>query len=290
MGVLADIHASSAYRGLILWIIYFPIACSLVSAIWAGPIAAIEGASFSDAFHWQLQTFTTAALPLTSWGGPTGTAGIILCNITAVFHQIILAIFVGLTAGPVIEPLLGIGAGVCGDSDGSMMVARTFGGFLKKIFLLYVCIALLGLLCSVLLGGLLSAAEGWPFEDGFVLTLGSITSSLTVLPGTPVAETTAGIVVGFYTGMISAAFLGLIIAVASVPLLGVDLSYDNSPVVLAAPMLLLSAAQRKRLGIADGCLARKGSATLTSIPTMPKGAAPASTTVEMTGDAAEQRA
>ena len=44
MGVLADIHASSAYRGLILWIIYFPIACSLVSAIWAGPIAAIEGA------------------------------------------------------------------------------------------------------------------------------------------------------------------------------------------------------------------------------------------------------
>ena len=172
MGVLADIHASSAYRGLILWIIYFPIACSLVSAIWAGPIAAIEGASFSDAFHWQLQTYTTAALPLTSWGGPTGTAGIILCNITAVFHQIILAIFVGLTAGPVIEPLLGIGAGVCGDSDGSMMVARTFGGFLKKIFL----------------------------------------------------------------------------------------------------------------------LARKGSATLTSIPTMPKGAAPASTTVEMTGDAAEQRA
>ena len=86
------------------------------------------------------------------------------------------------------------------------------------------------------------------------------------------------------------AVLGLIIAVASVPLLGVDLSYDNSPVVLAAPMLLLSAAQRKRLGIADGCLARKGSATLTSIPTMPKGAAPASTTVEMTGDAAEQRA
>lgn len=277
MGVLADIHASSAYRGCILWLVYFPIACCLASLLWAGPISASENARFSDAFYWQLQTFTTSALPLTSWGGPTGTGGIILSNITAVFHQIILAIFVGLTAGPVIEPLLSIGTGVCGDPDGSIMVARTFSGFVKKIFLLYVFIALLALLCSILLGGLLSAAEDWKFEDGFVQTLGAITSSLTVLPDTPVAQTTGGIIVGFYAGILSAAFLGLIIAIASVPLIGVDLSYDNSPVVLAAPMLLLSRAQRKRLGIADGCCARKGSA-------------PTSTTVEMAANDAAQRA
>jgi len=269
MGALAKIHASSSYRLAVLWLFYFPLVCALLSVIWAGPVALAEGVAFEQAYYWQLQTLTTSSLPLTAWSGPAGAGGIVITNMLAVLHQLILAVFVGLSAGPMIEPMLGRHAGSCGDKEGTLMVARTFKGFLLKLVVLYVTIALYAVLVSILLGGLLSLAEGWAFEDGFVQTLGAITSSGTTMPNTPVLETTAGWWAGFYVGIVAAAFLGLIIAVASVPLLGIDLSYDASPVVLAAPMLFLSAEQRTRLGIPDGCWARKSDVTFARGKTSP---------------------
>lgn len=226
MGFLSTCHNSAAWRLTVLWMIYYPLFAAFVSVILAGPIAALEGCSFMDSYHWMLQSNTAAAFPLTTWAGPTGTIGIILTNCIAIIHQILLAIFVGISAGPMIEALLDVGSpcfNSC-DPDGSLLVPRTRCGFFLKLIAFFFILVIFSSLASIFLGGMLALAEGYSFAEGFVFSLGIITSGNTVLAGTPTVETTAGAFVGFYVGIAGAAMLGLIIAVASVPMLGVDLS------------------------------------------------------------------
>ena len=82
--------------------------------------------------------------------------------------------------------------------------------------------------------------------DGFVLALGEVTNTKVALPGTPPPGTAAGKVVGLILGILSIAILGTFIAVGSVPLIGFDLTFNESPVLRAIPWVL-NAEQKESL-------------------------------------------
>ena len=87
--------------------------------------------------------------------------------------------------------------------------------------------------------------------DGFVTALGIITLGLTVLQPDKFPIMGWGLFCGFYLGVMEAAMLGL-------PLLGVDLSYEDSLAIRLFPLLLLSVEQHEKLGIKTGCCSAKG--------------------------------
>lgn len=251
MGLISKIHSSAPYRVTILWMIYYPLVCVIFSAIFAAPIEFGNGASFKDAFLYEMSLFTGAIFPLTAYT-PEGTDGqIVITNLLAVLHQIILSIFIGISAGPMIETLLEVDAGPLTrfDPDGTLLVPRTKLGMFLKIFFYYILILAISVFWSIWWGGFLALSEGWPFKDGFVTALGVITSGAFALNPTNAPVTVGGIFCGFYLGIMGAAMLGLTIAVASVPLLGFDLSYKDSPAVRVFPLLLLSVEQRNKLGL-----------------------------------------
>eukprot|EP00976_Prorocentrum_cordatum_P072717 1180821-Prorocentrum_minimum.AAC.1 len=251
---LQKLHSSSAYRLNVLWLLYYPLVAAMFSLVWAGPIALVEGVAFKKAFYYELMLFTGSVFPLTNWAPSTTNAGsVAIINLLAVAHQVILAVFIGISAGPMIEGLLDVGGGphlTKVDPKGTLLVPRTKQGFFLKLAFYYLIICAAAVAWAVYWGGLLALAEGWPFADGFVTALGVMTSGLTVLEPGKSPETGWGIFIGFYIGVMGAAVLGLVIAVASVPLLGMDLSYDDSPVVRIFPRLLLSREQRAKLGLA----------------------------------------
>ena len=256
--LVARIHSSWGYRLMVLWMIYYPLVCVIFSAIFAVPIDFGDSASYKDAFLYEMSLFTGAVLPLTSYT-PSGTVGqIVITNILAVLHQIILSIFIGLSAGPMIETLLDVGAGPLTkiDPTGTLLVPRTKLGFFLKIFTFYMIILIISVIWAIYWGGFLALAEKWPFTDGFVTALGVITSGAFAMNPANAPVTGWGIFCGFYLGVMGAAMLGITIAIASVPLLGMDLSYDNSPAVRVFPLLILSAEQRERLGIGQGTSAK----------------------------------
>jgi hypothetical protein len=240
--------------------LYYPLTCVIFSLIWAGPIALAEKAAFLDAFYFELSLFTGSIIPLTNWAPATdGTGSYAIINLLAVAHQMILAFFIGVSAGPMIEGILDWKAGPLTrfDPEGTLLVPRTKTGLFLKVIVYYILIVALSVFWAAYWGGLMALAEGWPFLDGFVTALGAITSGLTVLEPSKLPVTGWGLFCAFYIGVMGAAMLGLTIAVASVPLLGVDLSYEDSPVVRIFPMLLLSAEQREKLGIVGGCCGGK---------------------------------
>lgn len=255
---LARIHSSSFSRLTILWTVYYALVGAAFSAVWAGPIALIESTSYNNAFLFELTLFTGSIFPLTDWVPSDGAGLVIITNLLAVAHQIILAVFVGISAGPMIEglieiPNLSFVNGV--DPEGTLLVSRTGKGFCIKIVIFYLAILSVCCLFSLLWGGLLAWAEGFAYDDGFVTALGVATSSLTAnMPADP-PSTILGQICGFYIGVIGAKVLGITIALASVPLLGIDISYDKSPVVRFAPMHFLSKEQRKKLGLQDKYIA-----------------------------------
>jgi len=256
-GLCARIHASAGYRLFILWMIYYPLVCLIFSLIWAGPIALADKTAFLNAFYFELQLFSGSIIPLTPWDpSGDGKGSFALINLLAIAHQVILAMFVGVSAGPMIEGILAIGGGPCFksiDPEGSLLVPRTKLGLFLKTIIFYLIIVLLSCFWAVYWGGFMALSEGWPLLDGFVTALGVITSGLTVLQPDKFPVTGWGLFCGFYIGVMGAAMLGLTIAVASVPLLGVDISYEDSPAVRIFPMLLLSKEQRDRLEIKGMC-------------------------------------
>merc|ERR1719231_945389 len=101
------------------------------------------------------------------------------------------------------------------------------------------------LLFAVILGGLLAVAEDWAFADGFWLVLSEVTNGPALGPVGAAPATFGGKVVSIIAGVSSSALLGIIIAIVSVPMLGFDLSFADSPVV--RPLHLLNAEQREEL-------------------------------------------
>lgn len=259
---LQKFHSSSAYRLFVLWMLYYPLACVIFSLFWAWPIALADKTAYLNAFFFEMSLFTGSIIPLTDWAPPTdGTGSFAIVNLLAVAHQVILACFIGVSAGPMIEGLLDIKGGMLMkkiDPEGTLLIPRTKSGLFLKMIVFYIIIVVLSIIWAAYWGGFMSLAEGWPFLDGFVTALGVITSGLTVLQPDKFPVTGWGLFCGFYTGVMGAAMLGLTIAVASVPLLGVDLAYDDSPAVRIFPMLLLSAEQREKLGLKGGCCGAKG--------------------------------
>ena len=101
------------------------------------------------------------------------------------------------------------------------------------------------LFAALVLGGILAAAEDWPFVDGFVLALGEVTNTGVALPNTPPPDTVGGKIVGLFVGIASAAILGIFIAIGSVPLLGYELAFIESPITRTTAFLLNSEQKEK---------------------------------------------
>ena len=123
------------FRLVNLWLIVFPTKCALFALIFAGPIALIEDAKFSDGFLYLLQVLTGASIPLTNWAlpgaGPKEVWGLIIANAMGIVKQLILSLHIGLTAGPMIEGWLDWDVGIWGCCvSGKLLVGRT--QFFKK--------------------------------------------------------------------------------------------------------------------------------------------------------------
>jgi len=218
----------SGIKLFLLWLIGYPAVGALISLILAGPVAAAEGGSFGDAFLFLLMVMTITGIPLTSWA-PTGVGGIVITLLMAIPVITVLCVFIGLSAGPLLDPFV----------DALGLTPKRGGESVRKHGFVYVCaFPALCLLFGAVFGGCLAAAEGWPFVDGFVMALGEVTLTNVVLPGTPPPATAAGQVVGLIVGVFAAAILGIFIAVGSVPLLGFGLTFDASPMIPWVPFLL----------------------------------------------------
>ena len=214
----------------LVWLIGFPAVACLLSIIVAGPVAAVEECSFEDAFLFFLMGMTMTGIPLTTWV-PTGTGGIIITLVFSIFYLLVFVLFVGVSAGPLADPFV----------DAFGLAPRATHTLFKHHALFYVCFfPALCLLVSITLGGILAAAEGWPFVDGFVLTLGECTNTRVTLPGTPPPDSVGGKVVGLFVGVVASAILGIFIAIGSVPLLGYELSFTDSPFTRSTTFLLNS--------------------------------------------------
>ena len=224
----------SLLKMLVLWLVVYPVKSAIVSLILAGPISAAESCSFEDAFLFSLMGMTLTDVPLTSFA-PAGAGGIIIAIVAGVLQVTLFILFLGLTAGPMIDPWV--------DFFGVADVTTAHRKFLLFCLVIYPTAAAF---FAALLGGPMAAAEGWPFADGFILVLGELTATGVSL-GNAVPVTTGGKVFGLMSGVVAMAFLGLIIAIGSVPLLGFGLTFNESKVVKALGMLVLNGEQREEI-------------------------------------------
>ena len=95
----------SGIKLVLLWLVGYPAVASLISLIFAGPIAAAESADFVEVFLFLLMLMTLTGIPLTTWA-PTGTGGIILALVIAIVQILVLCVFIGVSAGPLIDPFV----------------------------------------------------------------------------------------------------------------------------------------------------------------------------------------
>ena len=96
----------SGLKLVFLWVVLYPIVGALVSFVFAGPVAAAEDtASFGDAFLFLLMLMTLTDIPLTAWA-PTGTTGIVITLLMSIIQILVLCVFVGVSAGPCLDPFL----------------------------------------------------------------------------------------------------------------------------------------------------------------------------------------
>jgi len=65
--------------------------------------------------------------------------------------------------------------------------------------------------------------------DGFVMVLGEVTLTGVKNPDTPPPSGDGGQVVAVFIAVVAQSILGIVIALGSVPLLGFDLAFDDSP-------------------------------------------------------------
>jgi hypothetical protein len=192
---------------------FFPFCCVLVAVVLGGIVAAAECAeskgcaSYSDGFLYVCQTCLGTLLPLTAFA-PRHGVGIIIGNLVAVVHQLLLAVHIGMTAGPIMEPFLDwdVPGPLKCCMSGKLFVARTFADVPKKFATFYVINILFCTLFSIPAGGLMALAEGWKFKDGFTLVLGACTSGLGGGGSGP--ETNWGVFIGFVVGVWAAMILG----------------------------------------------------------------------------------
>jgi hypothetical protein len=205
-----------------------------VSLILALPIAQAEGCSFEDAFWFSLMGMTLTDVPLTNFA-PAGAGGLVIALIAGVLQVTLFIFCVGLTAGPMIDPWV--------DFFGIADVKTAHRKFLPFCLIIYPAAAIL---FAALLGVPLSLSEGWPIADGFVLVLGELTAT-PLAWGSTVPATYAGKVLGLVAGVVAMAFLGLTIAVGSVPLLGFGLTFNESKVVKMLGPLVLNGEQRAEI-------------------------------------------
>lgn len=171
--LIERIHSSPPYRLSILWMLYYPLLSILVSLPFSGFIALAENTSWKNAFGFELQMFTGSVIPLTPWAPGGGTAGFIIVNLVALAHQIVLAIFVGLSAGPMIEGMINISYDPFKsfDPEGSLFVPRTKAGLFFKMILFYFIMVVVTIVWSAWWGGFMALSENWPFMDGKLFIL-----------------------------------------------------------------------------------------------------------------------
>jgi hypothetical protein len=235
------VKTESGLKILALWLLAYPLVSALVSGIVAGPIAATEDVTFGTAFLFSFMGMTLCGIPLTPWPGPTGTLGIIIAILIGVLQVTWTAICIGITAGPMIDPFVD----PLGLSNIKMLP-----------FYMLIVYPLSAVVLSMISGGILAAAEGWPFMDGFVMALGEATATGVVI-GNPLPETTTGTIVGIFVAIKSMAFLGVVIAVGSVPLLGFGLTFNESPLWAKVPFCLNAEQRKECLGAGSAASGKK---------------------------------
>merc|ERR1711924_580368 len=114
-----------------------------------------------------IMEITATTTPLTAWAGPAGEGGKILGLLTALMQVTILSIFIGLTAGPLLDPFL----------EPLRLVPRTTKGFWAKLMLFFwVTMPVTFLMFAFVLGGIYAAVEAESFADGFWLVLSEVTN------------------------------------------------------------------------------------------------------------------
>jgi len=215
----------SAARLAFIWLIVFPATCTFFSTIFAGPIAAAEGIPYKTAFIFSMQALTLCdAVPLTAWA-PAGTGGQVLTLFLGIFLQMIFVVHVGISAGPCMDPFLEEMR-----RDDNLLVSRSPSALAKKFGIFFFGVfPAISITFAAVFGGLLAAAEGWPFVDGFVMVLGEVTLTGVKNPDTPPPSGDGGQVVAVFIAVVAQGILGIVIALGSVPLLGFDLAFDDSP-------------------------------------------------------------
>jgi len=212
-------------RLLCLWVIFYPLASFFVCISLAGPIAAAEGDAFEEAFLYVMAVMTHTAIPLTSFA-PTGGIGITIAVIVGVFQNALFMICIGLTAGPMVEPFLDFWI-----NEGDKHIKGTHYKFLGFAFVFY---PLASFFLAIFLGGILAAAEEWEYKQGLVMAIGELTAAPVSLPDSVPPGTVLGKIIGLLIGVVSTGFLGLMIAIGSVPLLGYSLTFTESPIAYAS--------------------------------------------------------
>jgi len=228
------VKAEACVKTLALWLVAYPTISALVALVVAGPIAALEGTTFGTAFVFAFMGVTLTDIPLTPFA-PVGTGGIIITIVVGVLQMALTTICVGITAGPLIDPFVDFFG-----LDDMTTITK------KLLFFCLVGYPFAAILCSLVLGGILSAVESWPFASGFVLALGELTAT-GVTSGPSAPQTTGGAIVGVILGIVAMMFLGVIIAVGSVPLLGFGLTFDKAPLLQKMPFLLNSEQKKSML-------------------------------------------
>ena len=231
-------RCESGCRLLFLWFIGFPALAALVAVVFAGPMAAIEDVSFEESFAFLMAVMTVTDIPLTDWAGPTDAGGLILITVVSLVQLALLTVFVGISAGPLLDPFV----------DCLRLTPESGGGLASRHIIFYsVTFPAVALLFSCLAGGLLAWAEDWPFADGFVMVIGEVTNTHITVEGTPDPDTTAGKVVGLWVGVLAAAIFGMAIAIGSVPLLGHSLEFGRSVCYLDYCPFMLNSEQKEEI-------------------------------------------
>lgn len=197
------VHAS---RTLVLFVVLaLPSSCVVVAAVFALPLCATEGWSYGDSFLVVAQELSGATMDLTPHiSGPPGDLGRIASGCVSLVSLGFFAVIFGVLGGSLVNPIY------------TVLTLTPDARSPKMRFFLLLFVGLPGCAgaLSALFGIVLSALEGWNFQDSFFALLTELTTTNIPL-GNTIAPSTSGakvlvVVVSLWSLALFAVFLGVL--------------------------------------------------------------------------------